>query len=331
MNEFWTKITDFLGTTGARVVLGFGVLFIGLFVIKIVSRIGSISLQKTPIEKTVVSFITSIINIALYLLLAYIVAITMFPGTNAGIVAALSSAALAIGLGLKDSLTNFASGLIIIITKPFKQGDFVQIGSSSGTVEGIGFMSTTLTTPDNKIITLANRNVVGSEITNYSTRPTRRVDLTVSVAYGSDIQKTKEVLLLLANKHPKVLNSPEPMCRLKQYSDSSLDFTFRVWVRNADYWTVTFDLNEEIAPALNANGINIPFNTITIDIPSEEANNTIDKNYKLNALKKEAEKNANSPLKNLTISENTKNGVDGVVKDKIVKDIDVTEDGEEDV
>ncbi|MCR4661229.1 MAG: mechanosensitive ion channel family protein [Clostridia bacterium] len=304
MAEIWNNITNFLGTTGANVLLGFGILFIGLFAIKIVSKIGNISLQKAPIEKTVVSFISSLINMALYILLIYIVAITMFPETNAGIIAALGSAALAIGLALKDSLANFASGIIIIVTKPFKQGDYVVIGSTEGTVESVGFMSTTLTSPDNKLISIANRIVLNNSITNNSAKPTRRVDFVVSVKYGSDITKTKEVLLSLVNKHPKVLNSPSAVCRLNEYGESSLDFTLRCWVRNADYWDVKFDINEELQTALKANGIEIPFKTITIDIPNKnDADDSIDENYVLDKLKE-----ASKEQMEITTNKNIYNG-----------------------
>jgi small conductance mechanosensitive channel len=274
MQEFGESLKVFLSGTGLRIIIAFTALFFGLLVIKIVTRISKNSLHKTAIERTTVSFIISIIHFSLYILLAYIVADILFPDMSAGLIAALGSAALAIGLALKDSLSNFASGVIIIFTKPFREGDYVGIGDTAeGTVVSIGLLSTSLLTIDNKKIIISNSSIISQTVTNYSERPTRRIDFKVYVSYGSDIEKVKKTLLALADSHPLALKEPAPLARLMEQGDSALIFTFRVWVKSSDYWTLYYDLNESMLAALEKAGINVPYNQLTVHIANGKEEN----------------------------------------------------------
>jgi small conductance mechanosensitive channel len=156
-------------------------------------------------------------------------------------------------------ISSLASGIMLVVTKPFEEGDFVDIGGASGVVESIKITSTKLKTGDNKVIIIPNSTVTSSNITNYSTKETRRLDLTFSVAYGSDVEKVKEIILGVIAKHSEILDTPAPMVRLTEHGASSLDFVTRVWVKQADYWPVNFDLKEEVLAAFDAAGISVPF------------------------------------------------------------------------
>lgn len=272
MNEFWEEVKNFLSTYGVRILFAFAILFIGLFLIKIISRVGKNTLRKSPLERTTSSFVIAILTFAMYLILAYCFATTLVPDVSAGLVAALGAGAVAIGLALKDSLGNFASGVIIIITKPFREGDYVSIGGTEGTVKAIGILATTLHTPDNKKITISNTVVFNSVVINYSARPTRRIDLDISVSYDSDIELVKKTLIDIAKDHPLVQDDPEPLCRLHNMGEYSLVFRYRVWVKNSDYWDVYWDLNEKIISKFRELGINIPFKTITLTTPINGTN-----------------------------------------------------------
>ena len=272
MNEFWEEVKNFLSTYGVRILFAFAILFIGLFLIKIISRVGKNTLRKSPLERTTSSFVIAILTFAMYLILAYCFATTLVPDVSAGLVAALGAGAVAIGLALKDSLGNFASGVSIIITKPFREGDYVSIGGTEGTVKAIGILATTLHTPDNKKITISNTAVFNSVVINYSARPTRRIDLDISVSYDSDIELVKKTLIDIAKDHPLVQDDPEPLCRLHNMGEYSLVFRYRVWVKNSDYWDVYWDLNEKIISKFRELGINIPFKTITLTTPINGTN-----------------------------------------------------------
>lgn len=260
----WLKA--FFNDGGINILKSIVVLLFGLLVVKIVSRISKTSLQRTPLERTTITFIISIIKFVLYLILFYLVVSFIFPTVSAGLIAVLSSIALAIGLALKDSLSNFASGIVIIFNKPFKEGDYVTIGSDGGTIKSIGLLNTCLSSVDNKKVVIANSKVVNSTVVNYSARPTRRLDLEFSAAYGSDLDKVKNVLKIVVEEHPLILKEPGALIRLYQHGENGLIFRCRVWVNNSDYWGVHYDMQENVYNAFNANGINIPFRQLSVHL-----------------------------------------------------------------
>ncbi len=266
MESFKSWLSEFLSGTGLNILTAAVVLFLGLFVIKVIARIGKNSLQKTPLAKTTVSFVISIIHFVLYAVLVYAVAVILFPKLNAGVIAVLGSAAIAVGLALKDSLSDFASGIMIIFNKPFKEGDYISVDGCEGTIRAIKLLHTEIYTSDNKKIVLNNSRVNSNAVINYSARPTRRVDLEFSVAYGSNIEEVKKALLDIAEKHEKILDEPTPLVRLYQHGSSGLIFRFRVWVNNADYWSVYYDINELVYNRFNELGIEIPYDRLTVDI-----------------------------------------------------------------
>lgn len=210
----------------------------------------------------------NIFNIMLFTVL--IVLIINIVGTKTVSIAALiGSIGLAVGLAVKDNLANFAGGVMLLFNKPFRGGDYIEAQSVAGTVQSIGILYTTITTFDNKTIHIPNGPLSTGNITNYSTQATRRVDLTVNVDYGSDVELVKKLLLDIAEKHPQVLDDPAPFSRMVKMNDSSIDFVLRVWTLAGDFWPVTFDLNEQTYEALNAHGLNIPFPQMTLHMAKD--------------------------------------------------------------
>ena len=245
------------------------VLFVilGAVVIKVALHIvrRAVNDDKSKIKGAAGNFLVSVIKSALVALYAIIV-LSMLGVDTTSLVAIFSVLTLAISLAVQNIIANFASGIMLVTSKPFEEGDYVEIDGSAGTVESISMSHTKLRTGDNKIIILPNGNVTDSTIVNYSARETRRLDLIFGVAYGSDIEKVKRVLLSLVESHEKILKDPAPLVRLKEHGDSSLNFMVRAWVNKSDYWTVTFDLNEQVIAAFEENNIEIPFNQLDVNI-----------------------------------------------------------------
>ena len=263
--NFLNKLQDFCTTLGGKLLAAILVLVIGTVVIRLVMKI----LRKKKIGKhadpTVHRFLLNIISISAHILLIVtVIAIMGVP--MASIVAVVASCGVAIGLAMQGSLSNLAGGIMILIFRPFKLDDFIDAGGYSGTVADIGIFYTTLTTGDKKSVTIPNGSLMNDKVINYSVHDTRRVDFTFSVAYGSDVEKVKAILLEEADKHELALKDPAPFCRLAKQNASSLDFVLRVWVNSANYWTVNFDLLEAVNHRFGAEGIKIPFNQLDVNI-----------------------------------------------------------------
>lgn len=268
MKEFWEAVTNFVMGAGWTIVTFLAAVVIGIIVIRIIMYVLRRILLKSPMEKTLTNFILTVVRFLLYLLLLFILAgIASIPVTP--LVTALGAVALAVGLALKDSLSNLANGVMLIGTKPFKEGDFVDIDGISGTVKSVKMLTTEVVTPDNKKITVPNSKITGACVVNYSTKPTRRVEWKFSVAYGTGVEDVKAVVGAELKKHPKILSVPEPMVRLSEQGESALVFTVRAWVNNPDYWDVFFDINETVLDAFIANGIEVPFNQLDVRIRKE--------------------------------------------------------------
>ena len=171
--------------------------------------------------------------------------------------------------GLQGSLSNLASGIMLLIFHPFKIGQYIEADGQGGTVEEIGLFYTGLVTPDNKHVVIPNGTLTSSVITNYSVEKTRRVEVTCSVAYGTDVEKVKEVILALAASHDKVAKDPAPFLRMTEMADSSINFTLRVWCKNADFWGVKFDLTEGIYKELNRAGNESPFPQVDVHVKNQ--------------------------------------------------------------
>ena len=245
------------------------VLFVifGAIVIRVALTIirRAVNNEKSRLKGAAGNFLVSVIKAALVALYC-IILLSMLGVDTTSLVAIFSVLTLAISLAVQSVIANLASGMMLVTNKPFEEGDFVDIGGSSGTVETITMSCTKLRTGDNKIIVIPNSNITTSTIINYSTKDTRRLDLTFSAAYGTDINKVKKVLFGVIEKHSEILTDPAPFVRLSEHGDSALDFLVRVWVKQADYWSVNFDLKEEVLVAFEENGIEIPFPQIDVHL-----------------------------------------------------------------
>lgn len=249
-----------------KLFLGVLLFVVGKFIISKINGLAGKIMMKRKIDGTLQGFLHSALLTLLYVIL--LINIINIVGTQTVSIAALiASAGLAIGLAVKDNLANFAGGVMILLNKPFRGGDYIEAQNMAGTVQSIGILYTTLSTFDNKTIYVPNGPLSTGNIINYnSISGTRRSEIVVSVDYGSDVEEVKELLLTIARNHPKVLKDPEPFARMTKMNDSSIDFAFRVWARIEDFWEVTWDLNETVYKTLNEKGLNIPFPQMTVHL-----------------------------------------------------------------
>ncbi len=263
--QFLDRLLNWATDFGMKLLACLVVLIIGKILIKWVVKLITKGKFAQKNDKTVTTILSHFISASLYVMLVVII-IGILGIPTASVIAVIASAGVAIGLALQGALSNIAGGLMILILRPFRVGDFVEMSDYSGTVTDIGIFYTTLTTGDNKVIIIPNGTVMGDEIVNYSVKDTRRVDLVFSAAYGTDIEKVKAILLEEATRHELVLDDPAPFARLTKQNDSSLDFTLRVWVNAADYWAVNFDLLERLNDRFEKEGIEVPFNQLDVHV-----------------------------------------------------------------
>jgi small conductance mechanosensitive channel len=257
--EQWlTNNSDLLVQYGVNIISAILILFIGNIVVKAVANSVSKLLHKKKMDKAVVEFIHGIVRYTLFVIVL-IAALSRIGVQTASVVAVIGAAGLAIGLALQGSLSNFAAGVLIVGFRPFKSGDYVEIGGVAGSVDSIQIFQTILTTPDNKMVVVPNASVIGSPITNYSRHSTRRIDHVIGVSYGADLKKTQEVIRRTLEADERVLKEPGITVGVVALADSSVNFVVRPWVRTEQYWDVYFDTLQAIKEALDAEGIEIPF------------------------------------------------------------------------
>lgn len=250
-----------LGWTLIKALLVF---IIGRFLISMINKLVQRVMLKRKIDPSIKSFVGSLIHITLMILL--IVSVVGALGVQtASFAALLASAGVAIGMALSGNLSNFAGGLIILIFKPYKVGDFIEAQNLSGTVREIQIFHTVLTTTDNKVIYIPNGSLSSSAVTNYSYQQVRRVDWTFGVEYGTDYAKVKGVLEDILSKDERILKEPAaPFVAMSQLADSSVNYVARVWVKSEDYWSVYFDTTRIVYERFNAEGIGFPFPQLTV-------------------------------------------------------------------
>ncbi len=263
--NFLSAVGAFLATSGVRLVTS-GVLLIVCW--KLIGLLMSFLKKNnhfSKIEPGARSFLLSFISIILKLILILTVAANLgVPMTN--VVALLGSCGLAIGLALQGSLSNFAGGLMILIFHPFRVGDYIESGGKEGVVKSISILYTTLTTLDNRDVIMPNGSLTNAIVTNYTAEDTRRVDLDFSVSADADVERIKKILLVLAEQHESVLGDPAPFARMTKRSEAGLIFTLRVWCKKEDYWTVNFDLQEQVKAAFEKLEIKTPYPQMDVHI-----------------------------------------------------------------
>ena len=216
------------------------------------------TLTKSRVDDTLVSFVSSVSYVAL-MAFVIIAALGQLGVQTASFVAVLGAAGLAVGLALQGSLANFAAGVLLIIFKPFKVGDYIEVAGTSGVVEEIGIFTTELKSPDNKKVIVPNAKATGDNIVNYTANDRRRVDIVACVSYSDDLSKVRRVLEAILAEDTRILQEPAPTIGVLELADSSVNFAVRPWVNTADYWDVFFATQEKIKTRFDAEGIAIPF------------------------------------------------------------------------
>jgi len=263
VEQLLSKLLDW-GIEVGKDLLGAIIIYIvGRFIIKQVGRLLARILEKRKLEISVQTFLRSLVSILLNLILAFAIVSRLGVETTS-FAALLASAGVAIGMALSGNLSNFAGGLIILVFKPFKVGDYIEGQNANGTVREIQIFHTILTTVDNKVIYVPNGALSSNAITNYSKQETRRAEWVFGVEYGEDFEKVKAVLQRIIDADPRILKDPAPMIALGALSTSSVDIKVRAWAKTADYWDVYFDMNKIVYDTFNKEGIGFPFPQLTV-------------------------------------------------------------------
>ncbi|HFB64377.1 MAG TPA: mechanosensitive ion channel [Aeromonadales bacterium] len=231
---------------------------IGKWVAKLVTKMVRALLLKAKVDDILADFVSAIVKGAL-LLVVIIAALDQLGVDTTSLVALIGAAGLAVGLALQNSLQNFAAGVMLLIFRPFKAGDFIDAAGVSGVVEGISIFSTTMRTGDNKEMIIPNGAIYGGIITNFSAKDTRRIDMVVGIGYDDDIRKAKDIIWEVLNADERILKDPAPTVAVSELADSSVNFVVRPWVKSGDYWGVMFDFNEKIKLTFDEKGISIPY------------------------------------------------------------------------
>jgi small conductance mechanosensitive channel len=251
-------ISTYIIPWGINIILALAVFVIGRWLAKLIVRGVKRIMHRANMDDALIGFLSSILN-AILLVVVIIAALEQLGVNTTSVLAVFAAAGLAVGLALKDSLSNFSAGVMLIIFKPFKVGDFVEAAGIAGVVEEIRIFNTQLRTGDNREIIVPNSQIYGGIITNFSARDTRRIDLVIGIGYEDDIQKAKQILEQVMQSDERILKEPAPVILMSELGESSVDFAVRPWVNSADYWNVRSDLLETIKREFDAKGISIPY------------------------------------------------------------------------
>ncbi len=268
--EFDTvALTSLAITYGIRVVSAIVALIVGLYVVGIMVKVIGKVLDQSNTDPSLTSFIRSLVSILLKVMV-YITAIGMLGVEMTSFIAILGAAGLAVGMALSGTLQNFAGGVMILLFKPYKVGDVIEAQGYVGSVKEIQIFTSILTTPDNKTVLIPNGPLATGSLINFSTQDTRRVDWTIGIAYGYDLDKVYEVIKGFIGEDDRILKGPEPFMALSALADSSVNIVVRVWVNSPDYWGVFFDMNEKVYRSFDKEGLGIPFPQMDVHLHKTE-------------------------------------------------------------
>ena len=263
LSELARKGIDLAIEGGKSILIAVVIFFVGKLLISFVNRMVDHMMQRRKIEPTIQTFLKSLLNVLMMILLG-ITVISALGVNTTSFAALLASAGVAVGMALSGNLQNLAGGIVILLFRPYKVGDYIEALGTGGVVNAIQIFHTIILTVDNKKVYLPNGAMSSGNITNFSSEETRRVDFTVGVEYGEDSERVRRVLLELFAAEERILQEPAPVVFLKELAASSVNFTARVWVRTPDYWDVFFEMSERIYCEFNKRGIGFPFQTITL-------------------------------------------------------------------
>lgn len=258
VQELIAKGYELITVFGVKILAALAVFVIGRWVVKYLGHLVGRILEKRNVDPTLTKFIASMTYVAL-LTFVILAALGMLGVQTTSFIAVIGAAGLAIGLALQGSLANFAAGVLMIIFRPFKVGDFIEGAGVAGIVEEIQIFTTRLATPDNKTIIIPNAKLTADNIINYSAKGTRRADMVFGIGYDADIDKAREIIIDILSKDERVLKDPPIQVAVSQLADSSVNFVARAWVNASDYWGLVFDTTEAVKKRFDADGISIPF------------------------------------------------------------------------
>ena len=256
---------DFVITWGLRIGVALAIFFAGRFLVNWIVRLTERYMRMNQLDELVVRFASNILSWTL-LFIIIIAALSQLGVDTTALIALLGAAGLAVGLALQDSMKNFASGVLLIIFRPFSIGHFIEAAGTSGIVESITLFTSTLCTPDNRAVIVPNGAIYSNTIINYSALPTRRVDMVFGISYDDDLRQAKELLHQIVAEEPRILADPAPLIAVSELADSSVNFAVRPWVQTADYWDVFFSITEKVKLAFDDNGISLPFPQMEIHL-----------------------------------------------------------------
>ena len=266
--DYHQLLTDLVQEAGwilLKVVIALAIYFVGKQIIKWIIRLMDKAFNRHSVEASLRSFLRSLVKALLMVMLVFAIVQTLGVNTSS-FLALFASAGLAIGMALSGTLQNFAGGVVLLLLRPYKVGDYIESMGQSGTVESIGLFSTSLKTPDNQTIYVPNNSIATSIIDNYSQSETRRVDWVLSISYGDDVDVARREILAMLEADARVLKENAPVVYVKTLNSSSVDLVIRAWVKNADYWGLYFDMNEKMYKELPSKGINFPFPQMDVNI-----------------------------------------------------------------
>jgi len=267
--EYIEKNQNIIITTAINLTIAIIIFYIGRWLARGVSTLIGKALLHRKVDRAVVSFLSSIVYAAILIAVA-LIALSHLGIQTASFIAILGAAGLAIALALQGSLSNFASGVLIIVFRPFKAGDFVDVAGISGVVERIDIFQTVFKTGDNKKIFVPNSQITGGAIVNYSAEPQRRVDLTIGISYDSDLRKAKQLLANIVTADPRILKDPAAVIAVGALADSAVQLIVRAWVNSTDYWQVYWDTLEQVKLTFDQEGIEIPYPQMSLHLRKEE-------------------------------------------------------------
>ncbi|MDU0355892.1 mechanosensitive ion channel [Paraglaciecola aquimarina] len=255
---------------GINILMALVIYIVGKMIVGVIVNVLGKLLARSKYDDMLVDFLKAIVN-ALLMLFVIVAALDQLGVDTTSLVAILGAAGLAIGLSLQGSLQNFAAGVMLLVFKPFKAGDFVEAGGAAGVVKSISIFTTIMTTGDNKEVIIPNGAIYGGNITNYSAKETRRVDMVVGIGYDADLKKAKQVLREIADADERILKEPAVTIAVAELADSSVNFVVRPWTKTADFWAVKFDFNEAVKLRFDQEGISIPFPQMDVHVHKDDA------------------------------------------------------------
>jgi small conductance mechanosensitive channel len=258
MSNAASAVQGLVAVWGIKVLAAVLIVVIGRWAAAEIKKLIGGLMRRSKVDETLISFVSSLAYVGV-MAFVVIAALSKLGIQTASFVVVLGAAGLAVGLALQGSLANFAAGVLMIIFKPFKVGDFIEAAGTTGTVDEISIFTTQLKTPDNKKVIIPNAKITGDNITNFTANDTRRLDLVACVSYGDDLDRVQEVLGQILSEEPRLLQDPAPTIGVLEMADSSVNIAVRPWVKTGEYWDIYFDLQKKIKQRFDKEGISIPF------------------------------------------------------------------------